>query len=157
MTSSHPAVGDPVPQWELAEVTEARMQLLAAILRDPNPIHWDRSEVEARGLGPRLINQGPTNVGYVANALLCWAGPGSLRKLRVRFTSNVLDGESVTAGGEVTGVREVDGETLIDCSIALWHSDGRTAVEGEATVIWNTDGRRQEQQSARREIVDGSR
>jgi|AACY02.1.fsa_nt_gi acyl dehydratase len=156
MTAPRPTVGDPIPNWEMAEVSETRMQLLAAILRDPNPIHWDRDEVDARGLGRRLINQGPTNVGYVVNALLDWAGAGSLKKLRVRFTSNVFDGESLTAGGEVTGIRSVDGETLIDCSIALWHSDGRTAVEGEATVTWNTDDRQHEPQPARKGSPDGS-
>ncbi len=67
-------IGTSVPEWRLARVTDARMRLLAAILRDPNPIHWDRDEVAARGLGDRLINQGPTNVGYVCNALLAWAG-----------------------------------------------------------------------------------
>ena len=54
---------------------------MAAILRDPNPIHFDpatRDDGE-----PNLrINQGPLNVGYIANMLTNWAGPGSIKRLR---------------------------------------------------------------------------
>ena len=86
------------------------MGLLAAILRDPNPIHWDRAEVAARGLGDRLINQGPINVAYVCNAIAAWAGPTALRSLTVRFTANVFDGDEVVAGGTVTAVDEAGGD-----------------------------------------------
>ena len=128
------AVGDRLPEWRLESVSAQRMGLLAAILRDPNPIHWDRAEVARRGLGERLINQGPTNVGYVCNALLDWAGPTALRSLTVRFTANVFDGDSVVAGGVVTGVDEQDGTTLASCDVWLDRGDGTRAVEGRAVV-----------------------
>lgn len=127
-------VGDRVPDWRLSSVTPARMQLLAAILRDPNPIHWDRGEVAKRGLGDCLINQGPTNVGYVCNALLAWAGPGSLRSLTVRFTSNVFDGDSVVASGVVTALTTDLSDQLATCDVWLERGDGTRAVEGEAVV-----------------------
>ena len=34
-----------------------------------------------------------------------WAGPGCLRRLEARFTSNVFGGDDVVAGGVVTAVR----------------------------------------------------
>ena len=139
MTDVDVAVGDVVPPWRLASVSAARMRLLAAILRDPNPIHWDRAEVAARGLGERLVNQGPTNVGYVCNALLAWAGPDSLRRLTVRFTSNVFDGDEVVASGEVTEVRHEAGEKLVTCQVWLDRGDGTRAVEGEAVVAFADD------------------
>jgi acyl dehydratase len=110
------------------------MKLYAALARDPNPIHWDRSEVAARGLGDRLINQGPLSLGYVVNMLLAWAGPASLRDLAVRFTAPVLDGDAVTAGGVVTAVRSDGGGKLADCEVWLTRADGTRAVEGTATV-----------------------
>lgn len=127
-------IGDLVPPWRLADVTETKMRLLAAILRDPNPIHWDRAEVAQRGLGDRLINQGPTNVGYVCNALLAWAGPDALRRLTVRFTSNVFDGDDVIATGEVVSIDRSGDEALATCSVWLDRSDGTRAVEGTATI-----------------------
>jgi len=126
--------GAPIPPWHLAAVEPGPMKLYAALARDPNPIHWDRSEVAARGLGDRLINQGPLSLGYVVNMLLAWAGPASLRHLAVRFTAPVLDGDAVTAGGVVTAVRSDDGGRLADCEVWLTRADGTRAVEGTATV-----------------------
>lgn len=127
-------VGDVVPPWRLDHVAESRMRLLAAILRDPNPIHWDRDEVARRGLGDRLINQGPTNVAYVCNAVLAWAGHGSLRSLTVRFTSNVFDGDQVVASGEVVAVDRTGDEPVATCNMWLDRGDGTRAVEGVAKV-----------------------
>jgi acyl dehydratase len=128
------SVGSHIPEWRLDSVSPQRMQLLAAILRDPNPIHWDREEVAKRGLGDRLINQGPTNLGYITNMLMAWAGPACLRQLDVRFTANVFDGDRVVAGGVVTGVRHENGERLVDCEVWLDRAEGTRAVSGNATV-----------------------
>ena len=87
-----------------------------------------------RGLGDRLINQGPTNVGYVCNALLAWAGNDALRSLTVRFTSNVFDGDEVVAGGVVTAIDEIDGERRATCDVWLDRGDGTRAIEGVAVV-----------------------
>jgi acyl dehydratase len=127
-------VGDRIPEWRLDAVSPERMKLLAAILRDPNPVHWDRAEVAARGLGDRLINQGPTNVGYLCNALVAWAGHRSLRSLTVRFTANVFDGDTVVAAGVVTAVENGAGAQLATCDVWLDRGDGTRALEGRATV-----------------------
>jgi acyl dehydratase len=129
------SVGQSVPQWKLKSVSAERMKLLAAILRDPNPIHWDPDEVAKRGLGRRVINQGPTNLGYVTNMLMDWAGPACLRELQARFTSNVFDGDDVVAGGVVTAIREENGERLAECDVWLDIVGGDRAVEGRATVV----------------------
>jgi acyl dehydratase len=128
------SVGTPLPPWSHGPVDPEKMKIFAAIARDPNPIHWDRAAVAERGLGDRLINQGPTNLGYLVNMLLAWTGPESLRDLRVRFTSNVFDGDMVVAGGVVTAIREADGERLADCEVWLDRGDGTRAISGTATV-----------------------
>jgi len=127
-------VGMALPVWTLDSVSAERMKLLAAILRDPNPIHWDPAEVARRGLGERVINQGPTNLGYVVNMLIAWAGPSCLRRLDARFTANVFAGDRVVAGGVVTSIRERDGERVADCDVWLDRGDGMRAVAGTATV-----------------------
>jgi acyl dehydratase len=127
-------VGAEIRAWTLERVNPEKMKIFAAIARDPNPIHWDASEVAKRGLGERVINQGPTNLGYVVNMLLSWAGPDALRSLTVRFTSNVFGGDRVVAGGVVTGLREENGEQLADCDVWLDRDDGTRTVAGTATV-----------------------
>ena len=112
-------------------VSAEKMKIYAAILRDPNPIHWDRSELAERGLGDRLINQGPINLGYVVNLLTsASAGPQAIKRLTVRFGENVREGDVVVAHGLV---RSVD-ENTATCEIWLELPSGRRAVEGTAVI-----------------------
>lgn len=129
-------VGDPIPEWVMENVSPERMRTMAAILRDPNPLHWDRHAVAALnlGLGERTINQGPLGLGYMVNMLQAWAGPGCIRRLVTRFPQVVLDGERVVARGTITALREARGELLADCSISLEHAERGVLLEGEATV-----------------------
>jgi acyl dehydratase len=129
--------GDAVPEWVMERVCPERMRTMAALLRDPNPLHWDRDAVAALplGLGRRTINQGPLGLSYIINMLHAWAGPDGLRRIRMTFPQVVLDGDRVIARGTVTALREEDGETLADCEVWLEHEDGRRLLEGSATVV----------------------
>ncbi len=127
-------VGTPIPEWEMPEVRADRMRTMAAILRDPNPIHWDRSVGAARGLGDHTVNQGPLNLSYVINMLMAWAGPTCIRRLQVRFPLAVLDGDRLVARGVVTAV--ADGEA--ECDVWLDRDDGDRVLEGTATVALRT-------------------
>ena len=74
-------VGDNIPEWVMDSVSPARMRTMAAILRDPNPIHWDRDAVDSLplGLGKRTINQGPSN-----------------RSIRARNITKMINGDCFT-------------------------------------------------------------
>ena len=128
-----PAVGDELPPWTMEFVDPARMKTMAAILRDPYPVHWDRAGNDLIGLGPRVVNQGPLNLSYIANMLMSWAGAASIRRLTVSFGSPVLDGDRVTARGVVTALTERDGETITNCDVWL-EREGRHVVTGQAVV-----------------------
>ena len=133
------AVGDPIPEWVMAEVSAQRMQTMAAILRDPNPLHWDRDAVAALplGLGRRTINQGPLGLGYLVNMLHAWQGPGCVRRLVMRFPQVVLDGETVVGRGEVTDLGMAQGRSFAECSIRLEHAERGILLEGSASVWLN--------------------
>ena len=128
-----PAVGDHVPEWAMEWVDPGRMKTMAAILRDPYPVHWDRAGNERIGFGPRVINQGPLNVAYIANMLMSWAGPSSIRRLTVSFAEPVLDGDRVIAHGVVTAVHESAPDPTAECEVWL-ERDGRRVVTGTAVV-----------------------
>ena len=121
------ADGTAIPPWEMPSVDPARMKTMAALLRDPYPVHWDRAATGGLGLAGRVINQGPLNLGYVANMLMAWSGPASIRRLTVSFGRPVLDGDRVVAGGRVREV--VDGVALCDVWLAR---DGERVVTGTA-------------------------
>jgi acyl dehydratase len=136
-----PAVGDPIPEWVMPEVSAERMRTMAALLRDPNPLHWDRDAVASLplNLGRRTINQGPLGLGYMVNMLHAWAGAGSIRRMVTRFPQVVLDGEEVIARGRITNLHSAAGELRADCSIWLEHAERGILLEGEATVSLATD------------------
>lgn len=127
-------VGDVIPEWDMPSVRPERMRTMAAILRDPNPVHWDRKTVAKLGYGDHTINQGPLGLSYMVNMLHEWTGPYSIRRLVMRFPHAVLDGEHVIAQGVVTGVREVDGQRLADCDVWLHREGIDKPLEGSATV-----------------------
>ena len=124
--------GDRIPAWEMAEVSAEKMKTMAAILRDPNPLHWDRDAVASLplGLGRRTINQGPLGLGYIVNMLHAWQGAGCIKRIKMTFPQVVLDGDHVIARGEVTSVENNSAQ----CDVWLEHSDGRLLLVGQATV-----------------------
>lgn len=128
-------VGEVIPAWDMPEVSRARMRTMAAILRDPNPVHWDAQLVSKLGFGEKTINQGPLGLSYMINMLHEWSGPESIKRIFMTFPKVVLSEDHVTARGVVTDVRSSNEGTLADCDIWL-ERDGEKLLEGNATVLF---------------------
>lgn len=128
-------VGDDIPEWVMPSVRPERMRTMAAILRDPNPVHWDRRVCAKIGFGERTINQGPLGLSYMVNMLHAWTGPKSIRRIFMRFPLAVLDEDCVIARGKVTAIREEDGQRYADCDIWLHREGSEHPLEGSATVL----------------------
>lgn len=127
-------VGDDIPSWDMPSVSAARMRTMAAILRDPNPVHWDKRVPEAMGFGEHTINQGPLGLSYMVNMLHAWTGTNSIRRIWMTFPMAVLDEDHVTACGTITAIREENGERLADCDIWLHREGTNNPLQGKATV-----------------------
>lgn len=129
-------VGMTIPPFDVNSVSAEKMKTVALFLSDPNPIHWDVDAVRALGMGERVINQGPNNMGYIVNALIDWAGdPGAIRRLTVRFLGNVFAGDALRAGGVVTDLRQEDGGPVADLDVWLDRGEGDRVMAGTATVV----------------------
>jgi acyl dehydratase len=129
------AVGSSLPVHEVL-VDAAPMKTVAALLGDPNPIHWDTRAVAALGMGGRPVNQGPLNMGYLITMLAGWAGGRDrILDFRVRFLGNVFAGDLVRAGGTVSELRDTEAGRVADCEIALRVADGSAALAGTASVL----------------------
>ena len=64
-----------------------------------------------------------------------WANTG---QLKIRFRSPVKPGDTVTAHGEVSRVREVTEGVRIMCSVGIRTDKGDDAITGNATVVVST-------------------
>ena len=125
------AVGDSLPPFVVESASPEAMKAWAVFLADPNPIHLDVDVVKAKGLGDRVINQGPMNVAFMINMLMA-AFPGApIEAMDSRFLDNVYGGEQVTAQGTISAVEG----NRIACEFTL-DVDGRGTVNsGTATLL----------------------
>ena len=128
-------VGVEIAPLVVPGVSAEAMKTVAALLHDPNPIHFDVASVEELGMGTRVVNQGPNNMAYIVTMLGNWAGgPAHVRGLRVRFLGNVFAGDHLTARGTVTGVREEGGEQVVDLDVWLERAEDDRVLDGTAVV-----------------------
>lgn len=125
------AVGDNLPPFRIASVSPHAMREWATFLHDDNPLHLDPEAVRAKGLGDKVINQGPANVAYLINMLMA-AFPGAeIEMLESRFMDNVYGGDAIATFGTVTGIDPTAEGSRISCDIGL-------EVEGRGAVILGT-------------------
>lgn len=137
-------VGTEIPPLELT-VDPEKMKVMAALLADPTPIHFDTRVLAALGMDERPVNQGPLNMGYLQTMLARWAGGRDrLRDFRVRFEGNVLAGDLVRATGTVTAVAaggDASGaERLATCDVRLEVVGRGVVMSGSAQVLIGSEG-----------------
>lgn len=125
------AVGDTLPPFVIENVSPEAMKQWAVFLADPNPIHLDVEVVKAKGLGDKVINQGPANVAYMMNMLLAAFPGGRIEAMDSRFLDNVYGGDTVIAKGIVTAI---DGRR-ISCEFTLDVQGRGTVNSGTATIV----------------------
>lgn len=134
LTGAAIAVGTDLPPYSIAAVDPESMKLWAAFLRDPNPIHLDPRAVQAKGLGDKVINQGPANLAYIIT-MLQRTLPGSiLVSLEVRYAGSVFGGDAVEAGGKITEVAREASGLRIGCEVWLRANDRDPAITGQAVL-----------------------
>ena len=126
-------VGTDLPSLEVNPVDPQKMKTMAALLRDPYPVHWDRKANEVLGIGNNVINQGPLNLSYVANMLMQWQGPTCIKRLKAKFLKPVLDNDTVIARGKVIEVLDESSSRIL-CEIWLLR-ENETVLSGEAEIV----------------------
>lgn len=127
-----PEPGTKLPPLRIEAVSPQTMKAWAPILRDPNPIHLDRAAVRAKGLGDKLINQGPINIAWVINMLHSAFPTGEIVSLSNRFVANVYEGDAVVAAGEITATDATN--KRLTCTFALTAEGRGDVVTGEAVI-----------------------
>jgi acyl dehydratase len=127
-------VGAALKPFRIESVSPQGMHAWAKFLHDPNPIHLDPAVVKARGLGDRVINQGPANLAYLINMLQAAFPGGSIASLEVRYVDNVFGGDAVEAGGTVTQVT-AEGPIRRIASEVWLRAEGRGPVLTGTAVV----------------------
>jgi len=136
-----PAIGWTLPPFRIDPVDPERMKVMALLLHDPNPIHFDPASVTSLGPDPRVINQGPISLGYVVTMLTGALGDEArISSLACRYLSNVRAGDAVTVGGELVALAPLEsGATKASFEVWLDIDGGERALAGTATVTLPDD------------------
>lgn len=132
MAAGEVMVGQQIEPFVIESVDPEPMKIMAAILQDPNPIHFDPAATRALGMGDKTVNQGPTNVTWLTEFVQRFAGGADrLVSIKVRFLGNVLSGDRFECSGTVTAVDREAGTAELEVGAT---SDGRPALGGTAII-----------------------
>jgi len=113
------------------------MKLIAALLQDPYPPHYNPRRAEELGY-PGLLNQGPANLAYILQPIVRELGaPSDLASFDMRFHDMVFEGETVTATATVEEKTPADDGGLVEFSVVLAKENGETGVDGTVTARFN--------------------
>lgn len=127
--------GDRLPDWTLDAVDAGRMKVLALLLADPNPLHFDPAAARRLGVGDGPVNQGPSTVAMAANLVRSAFPDGRLTRLSTRLLGSVVAGERIRAHGSVVAVADGPGDAVtVRCEFAV-EAGGRTVLTGDAEVV----------------------
>ena len=116
------------------EANASSMKVVAALLRDPNPIHFDRAAAQAAGRGACLVGQGPASAALLYQSVLdLW--PGSvLLTASLRYVANVTEGDELRSEITVTGIDDDSHARRVSAAVRVLDGTGVEKVVGAVVV-----------------------
>ena len=115
-------------------VTTVQLVMYAGASGDFNRIHYDLPFAQEAGLGG-VIAHGMLTMGFAAQAVTDWAGPGALiRDIGARFLTPVRPGDVVRLEGKVESVANENGRTVAGLAFEGHTGSGRV-IAGTAVAV----------------------
>lgn len=115
-------------------VTTVQLVMYAGASGDFNRIHYDLPFALEAGLGG-VIAHGMLTMGFAAQAVTDWAGPGALiRDIAARFLTPVRPGDVVRLTGKVDSTAMDAGRTVASLSFVGDTDNGRV-ITGSAVAV----------------------
>lgn len=124
-------------QFELVKgpVTTTQLVMYAGASGDFNRIHYDLPFAQEAGLGG-VIAHGMLTMGFAAQALTDWAGPGAfVKEIAARFLTPVRPGDTVTMRGTVQSTQR-EGDRLCATVSFEGHTANGRVVAGSAVAAF---------------------
>jgi acyl dehydratase len=83
-----------------------------------------------------VIAHGMLTMAFAGQLLTEWAGDGSVRKIKVRFSGMAAPGETVICRGKVTGKSVEDGKHILSGKLTVKGAeDGSLKLKGDFSVV----------------------
>jgi acyl dehydratase len=134
LSASSLSVGDTHSEEIVNDLTRTQIVQYAGSSGDYNPLHTDDLFARDAAGYPGVFAHGMLTMGMTGKMLTNYVGDERLTEYGVRFTAQVWPGDTLTATAEVTGLRNEDGQDLVDLAITTVNQDGVTVLSGTATA-----------------------
>lgn len=116
-------IGTQVPQLSRV-VTREDIAAYAEVSGDRNPLHLSDEAARARGFDG-IIAHGMLTLAHLITCLTDWVGdPTLLEHIKANFRAAVRAGDTMVAGGEVTGLDEPARTAKLDVWVRVDHVAG---------------------------------
>ena len=134
LNASEIKVGDSYSELIVEDLTRTQIGQYAGASGDYNPVHSDEKFVTEVAGYPTVFAHGMLTMGMTGRMITNYVGDGRLTYYGVRFVNQVWPGDTLTARAEIAGIREEDGETLVDLTISTTNQDENFVLTGNATA-----------------------
>jgi acyl dehydratase len=101
---------------------------------DYNPLHSDEVFTTKVAGYPSVFAHGMLTMGMTGRMLTNWVGDGRLTRYGVRFVSQVWPGDTLTATAKVEGLRQENGQHIVDLAVSTVNQNGQEVVKGSASA-----------------------
>ena len=126
--------GDEHSEVVIDNLSRTQLVMYSGASGDYNPLHTDDVYTKEVAGYPGVFAHGMLTMGLTGKMLTNYVGDGRLTKFGVRFTNQVLPGDTLTSTATVTDLRVEDGQALVDLEVKTTNQDGTTVVSGYATA-----------------------
>ena len=137
LNASEIKVGDSYSELIVEDLTRTQIVQYAGASGDYNPVHSDEKFVTEVAGYPTVFAHGMLTMGMTGRMVTNYVGDGRLTYYGVRFVNQVWPGDTLTARAEIAGIREENGETLVDLTISTTNQDENFVLTGNATARAN--------------------
>ena len=128
------SVGDSREMVLVDDLTRTQIVQYAGASGDYNPLHSDEKFAREVAGYPGIFAHGMLTMGMTARVVTDWVGDGRLTRYGVRFKNQVWPGDRLVARVTIAGLREQDGQQLVDLDVSTVNGNGDEVVSGYATA-----------------------
>ena len=128
-------IGQAIPSLTRGPLSPLHLMRFSAAIENWHRIHYDRDFAMSHDGLPDLVVSGSWKQHFVAQVVRQWIGEaGWLRDIGLQYRRVNVVGETLTAWGQVTQIRPVNGYGLVDLEVGIRNQDGEESSPGTATV-----------------------
>ena len=125
-------VGDTYSEMIVEDLKRTQIVQYAGTSGDYNPLHTDDKFTKEVAGYPSVFAHGMLSMAMTGKMLTNFVGDGTLKKYGVRFTNQVLPGDSLKSTATIMTIKEENNETVAEIAIETKNQDGITVITGSA-------------------------